>query len=77
MSELRESIEQLVAAAPRRVEVDLSELRMIDSTGAAALVALYKGVRAKGGEVVVTGLREQPLAIFKLLRLDRVMVEKR
>ena len=29
-------------------------------------------VRAQGGTVTVDGLREQPLAIFRLLRLDRV-----
>jgi len=57
-----------------RVEVDLAQLRMLDSSGVGALVSLYKQVRARGGEVVVVGLRDQPLAIFRLLRLDRVMV---
>ena len=47
---------------------------MLDSSGVGALVSLYKRVRARGGEVVVLGLRDQPLAIFRLLRLDRVMV---
>jgi anti-anti-sigma factor len=47
---------------------------MLDSSGVGALVSLYKRVRAQGGDVVVTGLRDQPLAIFRLLRLDRVMV---
>ena len=46
---------------------------MVDSSGVGALVSLYKRVRAQGGDVVITGLRDQPLAIFKLLRLDRVM----
>ena len=47
---------------------------MVDSSGVGALVSLYKRVRGQGGEVVVIGLRDQPLAIFRLLRLDRVMV---
>jgi anti-anti-sigma regulatory factor len=47
---------------------------MLDSSGVGALVALYKRIRAQGGDVVMTGLRDQPLAIFRLLRLDRVML---
>ena len=74
VSELRGDIEKLLARRPGRVEVDLSLLRMVDSSGVGALVSLYKRVRAQGGDVVVTGLRDQPLAIFRLLRLDRVMI---
>jgi anti-sigma B factor antagonist len=70
---LRGEIDRLLARKPSRVEVDLSSLRMLDSSGVGTLVALYKHVRAQGGEVIITGLRDQPLAIFRLLRLDRVM----
>lgn len=74
VSDLRTEIEKLLMRQIGRVEVDLSQLRMLDSSGVGALVSLYKQVRARGGEVVVLGLRDQPLAIFRLLRLDRVMV---
>jgi anti-sigma B factor antagonist len=74
VADLRPDIEKLLARRPARVEVDLSSLRMVDSSGVGALVSLYKRVRAQGGDVVVIGLRDQPLAIFRLLRLDRVMV---
>jgi anti-sigma B factor antagonist len=73
VSELRPELDGLVSKRPRRVEVDLSRLRMVDSSGVGALVSLYKRVRAQGGSVVVVGLQDQPLAIFRLLRLDRVM----
>ena len=73
VSELRPDLEKLVKSKPTSVEVDLSSLRMVDSSGVGTLVSLYKQVRANGGEVVITGLRDQPLAIFRLLRLDRVM----
>jgi anti-sigma B factor antagonist len=75
VSDLRGDLEKLLARQPSRVEVDLSRLRMVDSSGVGALVSLYKRVRAQGGSVTVTGLRDQPLAIFRLLRLDRVMVD--
>ena len=74
VSDLRGDLEKLLARRPACVDIDLSLLRMVDSSGVGALVSLYKRVRAQGGDVVVTGLRDQPLAIFRLLRLDRVMV---
>jgi anti-sigma B factor antagonist len=70
--ELRTIVEELVAERRPRVVVDLSALRLIDSSGVGVIVSLYKRLRAQGGNVTVQGLRDQPLAIFKLLRLDRV-----
>ena len=74
VADLRGEIDRLLVRKPARVEIDLGLLRSIDSAGVGALVFLYKGVRAYGGEAVVVGLRDQPLAIFKLLRLDNVLV---
>jgi anti-sigma B factor antagonist len=71
-AELRPIIESVVAEKRGRVIVDLSSLRLIDSSGVGAIVSLYKRVRADGGEVTVVGVRGQPLAIFRLLKLDRV-----
>jgi len=70
--ELMPTIDQLVDERRPRVIVDLSALDIIDSSGVAALVALYTRLRAVGGQVTVTGARDQPLAIFKLLRMDKV-----
>jgi anti-sigma B factor antagonist len=74
VSDLRGELEKLVGTRPKSVEVDLSQLRMIDSSGVGALVSLYKRVRATGGKVVLKGVRDQPLAIFQLLQLDRLML---
>lgn len=72
--ELRPVIEALVAEKRSGVTVDLSELRLIDSSGVGAIVSLYKRMKAVGSKVEVVGLKDQPLAIFRLLRLDRVFV---
>lgn len=69
---LAEEIDKILAAKPAKVEVDLGSLDLIDSSGVAALVKLYKGVRSAGGNVRIFGARDQPLAIFKLLRMDKV-----
>ena len=64
-------LDALVEAAPPTVRVDLSELRLIDGSGVAALVSLFKRFRAKGGLVRFVGVKAQPLVLFKLLRLDQ------
>jgi anti-sigma B factor antagonist len=71
--ELRPTIEALIEAKRPQVHVDLSNLRLIDSSGVGALVSLYKRLRAHGGELTISGLHDQPLAIFKLLRLERIL----
>jgi anti-sigma B factor antagonist len=70
--ELSPIINAIVDERRQRVVVMLQQLDLIDSSGVAAIVALYKRVRAAGGTVKVTGARDQPLAIFKLLRMDKV-----
>jgi anti-sigma B factor antagonist len=69
---LAEEIDRIIAAKPGKVAVDLTSLDLIDSSGVAALVKLYKGIRHAGGEIAIVGARDQPLAIFKLLRMDKV-----
>ena len=69
---LAEEIDKIIATKPDKVLVDLSGLDLIDSSGVAALVKLYKGIRGTGGAVTINGARDQPLAIFKLLRMDKV-----
>jgi anti-sigma B factor antagonist len=71
-AQLAEEIDRIVSKKPGKVSCDLSGLDLIDSSGVAALVKLYKGVRGAGGTVTITGARDQPLAIFKLLRMDKV-----
>ena len=70
--ELRPTIDALVAEKRPIITVDLSDLRLIDSSGVGAIVSLYKRMRALGAKVEVVGLKDQPLAIFRLLRLDRI-----
>jgi len=71
VTEVKSALEAVVADQTRIV-IDLSRLRLIDSCGVGALVALYKRARANNCSFVVTGATQQPLAILKLLNLDRV-----
>lgn len=74
--ELRTEVDTIVSEGHRIVVVDLGGVELIDSSGVAVLVALYKRVKANNGSVQIRGLRDQPAAIFKLLNLDRVFGTK-
>ena len=69
---VRNDIDGVVDAKPPKVVLDLSQLRLIDSTGVGAIVSLFKRTRANGGAFEVKGLSGQPHSIFEVLRLDRV-----
>ena len=70
--EIRPTIDDIVAERRPQVVVDLAGLELIDSSGVAVIVSLYKRLRANHCAFQVVGVRNQPLAIFKLLRMDRV-----
>ena len=56
---LAEEIDKIVATKPHKVECDLSGLDLIDSSGVAALVKLYKGLSGAGGVITIVGARDQ------------------
>lgn len=70
--EIRAAIDALVEEKRMSITLDLANLRLIDSSGVGVIVSLFKRCRAFGGVVRVQGVVNQPLAIFRLLRLDRV-----
>jgi anti-sigma B factor antagonist len=69
---VRAQLDAIVESKPSLVEVNLSALRLIDSTGVGGIVSLFKRTRAYGGQFSVVGVQGQPRAIFRLLRLDHV-----
>ncbi|MCG5053240.1 MAG: STAS domain-containing protein [Myxococcales bacterium] len=72
--DLRPTMDRIVQEGHKKVYVDLSSLRLIDSCGVGAVVSLFRRVRAYGGKVEVKGVKDQPLAILKLLKLDRILM---
>lgn len=72
--ELKPIVQTIAADRPHKVLVDLSGLRLIDSSGVGTLVALFKSVTAYQGALAVVGVHDQPLDILRLLRLDRVLM---
>lgn len=73
--DLRPIVEQLVNERKKAVTLELSSLRLIDSSGVGMIVSLWRRIRDHGGQLKIVGLRDQPRAIFRLLSLDRVFPE--
>jgi anti-sigma B factor antagonist len=71
--DLRPVINRIGEDQPSKVLIDLSRLRLIDSSGVGAIVGLFKKVKAYEGSLAVVGVQDQPLAILRLLQLDRVL----
>ena len=69
--EMRSVFASVLAARPELVTLDLEGLTMLDSSGVGAIVSLFKRVKAAGGRIKVKGVKNQPLAVCKLLKLDR------
>jgi anti-sigma B factor antagonist len=70
--EIRTVFDAVVAGPFAVVTLDVEGLTMIDSSGVGAIVSLFKRVKAKGGDLLVKNVQGQPLAICKLLKLERV-----
>jgi len=70
--DIRPMFDAVVASRKARVTLDVARLKMLDSSGVGAIVSLFKRIRAHGGDLVVHGAQGQPLAVCKLLRLERV-----
>lgn len=71
--ELRPAVEQLVERGGVKVVVDMTGVEVIDSSGVGVVVGLFKRMRSLGGAVRVAGVSKQPLEIFKVMLLDRVL----
>ncbi len=71
--ELRPAVEQLVERGGVKVVVDMAGVEVIDSSGVGVIVGLFKRMRSLGGAVRVAAVNKQPMEIFKVMLLDRVL----
>jgi len=73
-TEIRPVFDRVVADGKKRVVVHVADVTLIDSPGVGTLVSLCKRIEATGGHFAISGARDQPLSVFKLLKLDRLLV---
>lgn len=71
--EVRPVVELLADRGGIKVVLDMSSVRLIDSSGVGVVVGLFKRLRARGGALRVAGVTSQPNEIFRLMMLDKVL----
>ncbi len=69
---LKDFFLKLLENGEKRLAVDLSEVRFIDSSGLGALLSGYKNANLHQGTLVLAGLQPRVKEMFELTRLNRV-----
>ncbi len=72
-SQMKPVMKDLESKKAIKLILDFEKLSLIDSSGIGAVVSLFKQARAKGGEVKIAGLNEQPKEVFEILNLHKAM----
>ncbi len=68
--ELKDLVQQALAASHRKLLIDFTATGYIDSSGLGALVTIAKQVREQGGELRLAGLNDDLRSLFELTKLD-------
>ncbi|HZL20458.1 MAG TPA: STAS domain-containing protein [Polyangia bacterium] len=68
----RRELSILLRLNPSFVEVDMSHLSLIDSSGVELLLSFFVSLFARGGRIALCGLCEQPRELFKVMLIDAI-----
>ena len=69
MADMKTTFDEL-AEAPESVEIDMTAVEFIDSSGVGGLVFLYKRLLANGQKLTVANVSGQPLRLLTHLRMQ-------
>ena len=56
-----------------KMVIDLANVAFMDSSGVGTLIAIWRNVTKKGGDLRLTGIRPTVRTIFEIIRLHRVL----
>ncbi len=65
--------DELLEQDCRHAVLDIAGLRLIDSVGVGAIIYVYRQLLARGGTLHLRDPNGQPLAILRLMKLDRLL----
>jgi anti-anti-sigma factor len=71
--DVRSSLQHAVDDGARTVVLDLTGVRLMDSTALGMIVWLYKQLRERGGRVCVAATRPAVLRVFSLTSVDQLI----
>jgi anti-sigma B factor antagonist len=69
---VRNRLVKLMAGEPKSFALDLSNVRLLDSGGLAAMIGLLRAVRDVGGDVRVIAVNDSVRRVFEVTALSRV-----
>jgi anti-sigma B factor antagonist len=69
---VKKELDQLVGGGAKKLVFDLSELMYINSSGLGLLINALKQIRANGGDVKLSNMRDELKELFKITSLDSV-----
>ena len=69
--QLKDVFENLVSGWDGDIEVDLSDVHFMDSSGIGAIVFLFKRLNASARKLHLSGAVDQPLQLIEMLRLHK------
>ena len=70
---MKPTVDELMDSKTTNIVFDLQDITLIDSSGVGAIVSVFKRTRSWNGDTKISGLSAQPLEVFKLLKLDKVI----
>lgn len=70
-TDFKEQMAELIASGHTKIILNLSRVEFIDSSGLGAIVSSLKRMGGRG-DLVVCGLQDTILTMFRLTRMDRV-----
>ncbi len=70
---LTQGADQLIQENQRRIILDLSSLKLIDSAGVGAIVSCFSQVRKSGGTLRLAGAKGMVETVLKVVQIDRAI----
>jgi anti-sigma B factor antagonist len=70
------SVIAMIQKGERSLEIDMSEVRYLDSTGVGSIVRILQAMRERKGQVRFRGIGGMPRRVLKMSNVINLMVER-
>ncbi len=72
VSELKSTLIGKLKENKGRIELDLKNIKFMDSTGISVLISSLKESRINGNKFVITNVQQDVYKLFELMKLDKI-----
>ncbi len=77
IQKFQENLDEVLNKSGEKIQLDLSKLDFINSSGIGKLLIFYKKARHSGIETEIKGISEELFSLFRAIRLDKLITIKR